>query len=95
MANEGLIYVPGNFVCPKCKFHLISKNIYMKSGTIGSTKIADRPECSNCSGVLMEPVTWKDHAESMFNNSEQTFKNGYKAGFRDGSTGKPFEELFR
>ena len=93
--GNGLIYVPGVFVCPKCKFKLYSKNLYMKSGTIGPKDSGDRESCPNCPAVMLEPLTWKEHAEEYENNSERSFKNGYLAGFRDGSEGKVFNEFWR
>jgi hypothetical protein len=94
MGENGLIYVPGSFVCPKCRFHLISKNLYLKSGTVGPKASGDREPCPDCFGVFMEPQTWKAHAESLEANSEQSFKNGYALGFRTAKKGKPFNEYF-
>ena len=58
--RDELKYVPGHLRCAKCNFYLISKTLYMKSGTIGANKKPD--DCANGCGPMWR-VTWKDHAK--------------------------------
>jgi hypothetical protein len=58
-----LVYVPGSFYCPKCKFTLIKSVMYVKSGTIGVDHHCDE-SCPN-DGTSMEPVTWEADARQM------------------------------
>ena len=62
---KDLLYVPGNFRCPQCRFHLVSNSINMKSGTISAQKADNRPFCLNCHEIRMEPLAWKTYAEEL------------------------------
>jgi len=58
-----LVYVPGSFYCPKCKFILTKSVLYVRSGTIGVDRHCDE-KCPN-DGTPMEPVTWESDAKQM------------------------------
>jgi hypothetical protein len=58
-----LVYVPGSFHCPVCKFQLVKSVLYVKSGTIGVEHHCDE-KCPN-DGTPMEPVTWESDAKQM------------------------------
>lgn len=58
-----MVYVPGGWHCPKCKFHLTSSVIYAKSGNVGASRQIPEP-CPN-DGTPMEPDTWRDDAMGM------------------------------
>jgi len=60
---SALVYVPGSFQCPKCKFSLTKAVLYVKSGTIGVGHHCDE-KCPN-DGTAMEPVTWEADARQM------------------------------
>lgn len=64
-------FVPGQLECKKCGFVLISKNIYMKSGTIGPNNKSD--DCANGCGPMWK-VSWKDHAAKVRASSEALFE---------------------
>ena len=56
--NEYLIYAPGQWECPKCKFYQVMNILAVNQGMVAAdTKIAD--PCPN-DGELMRRVTWKE-----------------------------------
>jgi hypothetical protein len=60
-------FVPGHLECVKCNFLLISKTLYVGSGTVGSN---DTPaQCSNGCGPMWR-VSWKRHSEKMHESLE-------------------------
>jgi len=60
--NERLKYVPGHFECKKCGFGLVSKTIYMGSGTIGAN--TKPQECGNGCGPMWR-IAWADYCKSL------------------------------
>lgn len=58
-----MVYVPGGWHCPKCKFRLVSSVLYAKTGTISVNRQAPDP-CPN-DGTPMEPDTWQADAKAM------------------------------
>jgi len=75
--QKNLIYIPGVYVCRKCKFELYSRVMYVQSGNIGPN--SKRDDCPN-DGAVLEPKTWRELAEQSEASSEQAFKNGYERG---------------
>lgn len=75
-SGEGLIYAPGQFDCPKCRFHLVANNINVRQGTVSATAPADRQQCSNCPDTFMEPTTWKAYAKTLENRFEEAIEIG-------------------
>lgn len=59
---EAAQYVPGLYRCAKCFFVLLSKKLYVKSGTVGPNEKSD--DCPNGCGPLWR-VTWKERAEQL------------------------------
>lgn len=58
-----LVYVPGSFHCPKCKFSLVKSIVYMGNGAIGADHNCSE-KCPN-DGALLEPTTWEFDARQM------------------------------
>jgi hypothetical protein len=58
-----MVYVPGGWHCPKCKFHLTSSVISAKSGNVGASRQIPEP-CPN-DGMPMELDTWREDAMQM------------------------------
>lgn len=70
-AEQKLKYVPGHLECKKCGCLLISKTMYMKSGTIGMN---NKPEtCPNGCGPMWK-VTWQDHSKKLAEQAEKMFE---------------------
>jgi hypothetical protein len=75
-------FIPGQFRCAKCGFFLISKTIYMKSGTIGAN---NKPtECSNGCGPMWR-VSWQEGYKTALDRLEKA--NARSAGERDKQDG--------
>jgi hypothetical protein len=57
-AAEKLVYVPGVWVCPKCKFQLVQSNL---NASTGSVTARDEPDekCPNCATPLWR-TTYRD-----------------------------------
>jgi hypothetical protein len=66
-----MVYVPGGWHCPKCKFHLVSSVISAKSGNVGASRQIPDP-CPN-DGTPMEPDTWRDDAMSMAEKMKEMY----------------------
>lgn len=61
-------YIPGQFVCPKCKFFLVSQTLYMKSGNVGPNR---KPtECANGCGPMWR-VSWQDGLRDMMDRVDK------------------------
>jgi hypothetical protein len=58
-----MVYVPGGWHCPKCKFHLTTSILYAKSGNVGVDRKIPDP-CPN-DGTPLEPDTWEADARAM------------------------------
>lgn len=58
-----MVYVPGAWYCPKCKFQLVTSILYAASGNIGVDRKTPDP-CPN-DGTPMLPQTWETDAKSM------------------------------
>jgi hypothetical protein len=58
-----LVYVPGQWHCPNCKFILTKSILYAKSGNIGVNFHCDE-KCPN-DGTPMEPRMWEQDARQM------------------------------
>lgn len=58
-----LVYVPGGWHCPQCKFRLISSVLYARTGNVGVNHAIPDP-CPN-DGTALEPDTWKADAREM------------------------------
>lgn len=86
---KSMIYIPGFYVCRKCKFELISKVLDMAGGKVVANP--KREMCPNDQEV-MEKVTWRERCEWYETRSEQIFKNGYELGRRDGAEINRFEK---
>jgi hypothetical protein len=55
-------YVPGHWECKKCEFYLVSKILYVQSGSIGSN---DSPnQCANGCGPMWR-ISWTDHVRKV------------------------------
>ncbi len=53
-------YVPGQLRCKKCGCSVVSRNLYMKSGTVGPDS---KPKyCPNGCGPMWK-ITWPDHCK--------------------------------
>lgn len=55
-----MVYVPGGWHCPKCKFHLVSSVLYAKTGNVGVNR--QTPDSCPNDGTPMEPDTWQADA---------------------------------
>lgn len=60
--GEELIYVPGDWVCPKCSFRLHKRFLSSLDMFVGVNPSAEIEACPN-DGELMQPLTWKQDAE--------------------------------
>jgi uncharacterized Zn finger protein (UPF0148 family) len=58
-----LIYVPGSWHCPKCKFTLLQSNLNARDGTV-TARDTPGDKCPNCNGPLWR-CTWKNDAFEM------------------------------
>lgn len=60
---EKLVYVPGQWRCPKCDFRLTQSNLYAATGAIGPR---DEPgdKCPNCNGPLWRVSAMEDRNEA-------------------------------
>lgn len=79
---EKLVYVPGQWRCPKCEFRLTQSNLYAESGTVGPR---DEPgdKCPNCNGPLWRVSAMDDRNEA-FKCANDTFDR--VAAFREALT---------
>lgn len=70
-ALEKLVYLPGQWRCPKCNFRLTQSNLYMASGAVGPR---DDPgdKCPNCNGPLWRVSAMDDRNEA-FKTANDTF----------------------
>jgi hypothetical protein len=68
MSPDHLIYVPGTWCCPKCKFVLVQSNFNASDGTVTAR---DEPgdKCLNCDSLLWR-VSWRQQAEEMAEYTE-------------------------
>lgn len=68
---ERLVYVPGQWRCPKCEFRLTQSNLYAATGTVGPR---DEPgdKCPNCDGPLWRVSAMDDRHEA-FKCANQMF----------------------
>lgn len=57
-----LVYVPGDWVCPKCGFVQSMRTLHADSGAVGTSPEVPLP-CPN-DGQYMERLTWKQHAQN-------------------------------
>lgn len=48
---EALVYVPGLWSCPKCKFQLMQSNLNVGDGSV-TARDTPGDECPNCNGPL-------------------------------------------
>lgn len=65
---DKLKYVPGHLECKRCGFHLVSRTIYMQSGTIGANNKSE--DCANGCGPMWK-IAWKDHANGAIKTSNK------------------------
>jgi len=68
--NEKLKYVPGQLRCKKCRFSLIKRILYMKSGNVGVNRAPD--DCPNGCGPMWR-IAWPDHFKDYASGSEKVF----------------------
>jgi hypothetical protein len=59
---DDLIYVPGDWFCPKCSFRLHKRFLSVVDLSVGVDASAEAEPCPN-DGELMQPLTWKQDAE--------------------------------
>jgi hypothetical protein len=76
-ALEKLVYVPGQWRCPKCNFRLTQSNLYVASGTVGPRDEAG-DKCPNCNGPLWRVSAMDDRNEA-FKTANDMFDRAYKA----------------
>lgn len=69
---EGLVYVPGQWSCPKCRFTLIQRSM---NGQTGATAVRDEPgeKCPNCKTPLWR-VTERDAGDEVARRAEEAFQ---------------------
>lgn len=60
---EALVYVPGSWHCPKCKFTLLQSNLNAQDGAI-TARDTPGDKCPNCNGPLWR-CSWKNDAFEM------------------------------
>ena len=60
---EALVYVPGSWHCPKCKFTLLQSNLNAQDGTV-TARDTPGDKCPNCTGPLWR-CSWKNDAFEM------------------------------
>ncbi len=68
---KGLVYAPGEMRCAKCKFVLLRRTMFVRSGTIGAGSNETKP-CPNGCGPLWSR-TWKDVAVETGERLEEMF----------------------
>ncbi len=68
---KGLVYAPGEMRCAKCKFVLLRRTMFVRSGTIGAGSNETEP-CPNGCGPLWSR-TWKDVAVETGERLEEMF----------------------
>lgn len=73
MTLERLVYVPGLWRCPKCKFQLVQAELNAATGNVTAR---DRPgdKCPNCHGPLWR-VTERDAGNEMVDQCEAAIKH--------------------
>jgi len=68
---EGLVYVPGMWACPKCKFSLVSASMNSLTGQVSANNEPGH-KCPNCKTPLWR-VTERDAGNQMVDRAEQAF----------------------
>lgn len=66
-----LVYVPGLWRCPKCKFCLHQRNLNARDGTV-TARDTPGDKCPNCAGPLWR-VTERDAGNEMIDRAEEAF----------------------
>lgn len=64
---EKLVYAPGIWSCPKCKFTLIQSNLNAADGTV-TARDTPGDKCPNCDSPLWR-VSWKQNAMENFDTA--------------------------
>lgn len=74
---EKLVYVPGLWRCPKCRFSLLQSNLNMQDGTVTAR---DQPgsRCPNCDSPLWR-VTERQAGNDMVDRAEEQMNRAVAA----------------
>lgn len=62
VSTEDLVYVPGDWFCPKCSFRLHKRFLRASDGAVGIDINAEAEPCPN-DEEMMQRLTWKQDAE--------------------------------
>lgn len=65
---EALVYVPGIWSCPKCKFQLVQSNLNVHDGSV-TARDTPGDKCPNCNGPLWR-VSFRDAYREIMQISE-------------------------
>ncbi len=70
-----MVYVPGCWYCPKCKFQLTQSVLYARTGAVGVNRKHPDP-CPN-DGATMLPQTWEAVARAMAERMARCRRDGH------------------
>jgi hypothetical protein len=72
-----MIYVPGSWHCPKCKFTLLQSNLNAQDGTV-TARDTPGDKCPNCNSPLWR-CTWKNDSFEMQERAVEQMERALRA----------------